>query len=279
MEFQSYFSKVDEAVAWLAAEATIAPRIAVVLSGGLSPFADDLDDRQEIASAAIPHFPRASAEGHSGKLIFGRCKGVSVIALAGRFHYYEGHSPQAVVFPYFVLGKLGVATLITTNAVGGINRAFRPGDIMVVTDHINMMGTNPLIGLAVQRPTDQFTNLTHAYDERLIALADQVAGRLKIELKEGVYCATSGPSYETKAEIRALRQMGADAVGMSTVPEIIAANFLGMRCLTFSCIANPAADLHTGTMAHAEVMAAMSAMAPKMVALLRGIVEEIGHEA
>ncbi|HPM41293.1 MAG TPA: purine-nucleoside phosphorylase, partial [bacterium] len=175
------------------------------------------------------------------------------------------------------LAALGVGELVTTNAVGGVNASFAPGDIMLVEDHINMMGVNPLVGLAIQRKTDQFTGLTNAYDSKLREIAKSVAANLKIDLKKGVYLATSGPSYETKAEVRAFRQMGADAVGMSTVPEIIAANFLGLRCLTFSCIANPAADLHPGGMNHAEVLAAMNAMAPKMVALLRGVVKEIGR--
>lgn len=279
MELQSYFSHVDEAAAWLRERVSIEPRIAVVLSGGLHPFADGLEGRKEIPSAEVPHFPRARAEGHAGKLVFGRHGGIPLVALAGRFHYYEGHAPQAVVFPQFVLAQLGAKTLITTNAVGGVSRSFKPGDIMVVEDHINLMGTNPLIGLAFQRPRDQFTSLTEAYDGGLRLLAGRVAKRLGIDLKAGIYCATSGPSYETKAEVRAIRKMGADAVGMSTVPEIIAANFLGMRCLAFSCVANAAADLHGGTMTHTEVLAAMEAMAPRMVALLRGVIEAIGREA
>ena len=276
MDLSSYFPNVDEAAKWISGRVKVKPRVAVVLSGGLGAFADGLEGREEISSAEVPHFPRARAEGHSGKLVFGTHAGVPVAAMAGRFHFYEGHSPQAVVFPTFVLASLGVKELVTTNAVGGVNASFAPGDIMLVEDHINMMGVNPLVGLAIQRKTDQFTGLTDAYDSKLRETALSVAAALKIDLKRGVYLATSGPSYETKAEVRAFRQMGADAVGMSTVPEIIAANFLGIRCLTFSCIANPAADLHHGGMNHAEVLAAMNAMAPKMVALLRGVVEEIG---
>lgn len=278
MDFSNYFQQVDEAAGWLAGKVKVRPRVAVVLSGGLGAFAEELSCREEVSAAEVPHFPRARAEGHAGKLVFGEHAGVPLVAMAGRFHYYEGHAPQSVVFPYFVLSKLGVGFLVTTNAVGGVNAGFSPGDIMLVEDHINMMGINPLIGIAIQRKSDQFTGLTDAYDSSLRRLAEDVAGKQGLPLKRGVYLATSGPSYETKAEIRAFRQMGADAVGMSTVPEIIAANFLGMRCLTFSCIANPAADLHSGTMNHAEVLAAMNAMAPKMVSLLRGVVEEIGRK-
>lgn len=276
MDFTTYTSDVAEAAAWIRKRVAQEPTIAVVLSGGLGDFADRLTERQAIVSSEIPHFPLARAEGHSGTLVFGRHGGVPVVALSGRFHYYEGHTPQAVVFPTFVLAGIGIRILVTTNAVGGINRAFRPGDIMLVEDHINMMGINPLIGIAIQRPTDQFTSMTKAYDDELRVIAQRVAKARGIEMKKGVYLATSGPSYETKAEIRAYRKLGADAVGMSTVPEIIAANFLGLRCLTFSCIANAAADLHGGTMTHAEVLAAMNALSPRMVSLLRGVVEEIG---
>lgn len=275
MDLQHYFAHVDEAAAWLKARTEIAPRAIVVLSGGLAPFADGLRDRQVVSASEVPHFPTARAEGHAGALVFGNHEGVPVVALQGRYHYYEGHAPQAIVFPYFVLAALGARVLITTNAVGGVDRGFAAGDVMLVTDHINMMGINPLIGITVQRPQDQFTSLTNAYDAQLQELARRVAGEQGLELKEGVYLATSGPSYETKAEVAAFREMGADAVGMSTVPAVIAANYLGLRVLTLSCIANPAADLHAGTMTHEEVLAAMNALAPKVVGLLQGVVKEL----
>lgn len=275
MERSRYFELVQETAAWLRGRVGVEPAVAVVLSAGLSGFADAIESPVVIQSAEVPHFPRAAAEGHKGTLIFGRMHGAPVVALSGRFHYYEGHAPHEVVFPYFVLHALGVQTLITTNAVGGVRRSFRPGDVMLVRDHINLMGINPLIGIAVQRPADQFTSLTNAYDAGLRRMAKAVARKQKLTLKEGVFLATSGPSYETKAEIAAFRKWGADAVGMSTVPEVIAANFLGMKVLTLSCIANPAADLHTGKMTHAEVLAAMDALAPKVVRLLEGCVEQL----
>lgn len=278
MDQESYFSHVEEAAEWLRGRISIAPEVIVVLSGGLGGFADGLADSTPISSASIPHFPRARAQGHEGKLIFGRHAGVPLAAMLGRYHYYEGHSPHSIVFPYFVLARLGAKTLITTNAVGGIDSKFCPGDIMMVTDHINMMGMNPLIGIATQRPRDQFTSMTEAYDAGLMDLARKVASKLKVDLKEGIYVATSGPSYETKAEVAAYRKMGAKAVGMSTVPAVIAANFLGLRVLTFSCIANPAADLHGGQMNHDEVLSAMKAMAPKLIKLLYGVVELIGEK-
>lgn len=271
MNIQNFFQNVDEASAWIKGRVSITPRVAVVLSGGLESFA--LEDGIEITSEDIPYFPKANAEGHAGRLVFGKYKDVPIVVLKGRYHYYEGHMIETLVFPYFVLAKLGVRTLIATNAAGGINESFKAGDIMMISDHINLMGTNPLIGIATQKDKDQFTSLTNAYDENLRKLAKRVAGRFKLEIREGVYLATSGPSYETKAEIRAFRLLGADAVGMSIVPEVIAANFLGMRVLVFSCIANLAADLHKGEMSHSEVLRAMKTMGPKILKLLGGVIE------
>jgi purine-nucleoside phosphorylase len=277
MDLQSYFPRVAETSEWLRQRVEIAPRLIVVLTAGLAAFTKKLSRTTVVPSIEIPHFPRALAEGHRGTLTFGKLGDVPLVVLNGRFHCYEGHVPQEVVFPYFVLARLGVGALITTNAVGGIRKTFRPGELMLIADHINMMGINPLVGLAVQRNEKQFTSLVHAYDEGLRALTKRVARRLRIPLKEGVYIATSGPSYETKAEIAAFRRWGADAVGMSTVPEVIAANFLNLKVLAFSCIANRAADLHEGRMSHQEVLEAVKEMAPKAVSLLEGVVREIGQ--
>lgn len=278
MDYDTYFQKVDEAADLLKKNVPATPKILTVLTGGLDEFVNGLEDASSFSSADIPHFPKTRVEGHAGKIIFGKWKGVPLVAMQGRFHYYEGHSPQAVVFPYFVFAKLGVKTVVTTNAVGGINPSLKPGDIMVVTDHINMMGTNPLIGLAVQRKNDQFTGMTNAYDTQLRETAFAVARNEKMELKTGTYIGVTGPSYETKAEIKAYRLLGADAIGMSTIFEVIACNFLKMKVLTFNCIANPAADLHAGEMHHEEVLKAMQKMQPKLVALLRGVVEETGRK-
>lgn len=275
MEPKKYFAAVDEAAGFLKEKIKVKPKIIVVLSGGLTAFADDLSEKTTFSFGRVPNFPPVQVEGHAGKIVFGRYAGVPLVVLAGRYHYYEGHPPQAIVFPHFVFAELGAKTLITTNAVGGINRAFKSGDVMMVDDHINMMGVNPLIGLAMKRKTDQFTSMVNAYDEGLKTIALCAAKKAGVRLKRGVYAATSGPSYETKAEIKALRKLGADAVGMSTVPEVIAANFLGLKVLSFSCIANKAADLHKGTMTHTEVLESMALLAPKMVKLLKTVVEEI----
>ncbi|MFA4974513.1 MAG: purine-nucleoside phosphorylase [bacterium] len=278
MDIESYFDCADDAAAWLAQRSGVKPKAIVVLSAGLSGFVDHMQSKKEIASSDIPHFPGARAEGHEGRLVFGTMRGMPLVAMVGRFHFYEGHSPQEVVFPHFVFAKLGARLLITTNAVGGVNRKFAAGDLMLVRDHINMMGINPLVGVAVQRGRDQFTSMIDAYDPKLRIVAKKAARKLKIPLKEGVYLATSGPSYETRAEVAAFRKFGADAVGMSTVPEVIAARFLGLRVLSLSCIANPAADLHRGRMTHAEVLSSMRKLAPRAAALLEEIVGEADKE-
>ncbi|MFH1830327.1 MAG: purine-nucleoside phosphorylase [Pseudomonadota bacterium] len=276
MSFETYFERVEQSASWLKNKVEIKPHAIIILSAGLDGFVKDVDEAHIVPAEEIPNFPRALAQGHSGCLIFGNMKGVPIVVLSGRFHFYEGHHPADIVLPYFVLEQMGARSLITTNAAGGVNKSFRPGDIMLVTDHINMMGINPLIGIAVQRDEDQFTSLIHAYDENLQKIAQQVARKIGLKLKQGIYLATSGPSYETKAEVTAFRKLGADAVGMSTVPEVIAANFLGLRVLSLSCIANFASDLHEGRMTHAAVLKAMKELAPKAVKLLEGIVEELG---
>lgn len=276
MKRGEFFACVDEAAAWIAERTDVRPKVAVVLSAGLGGVTESIDGPKNFVSADIPHFPKARAEGHRGSLSFGTLEGTPIVAMSGRLHHYEGHAPHEIVFPYFLFEKLGASCLILTNAVGGVNKRFRPGDLMLVTDHINMMGINPLVGISIERPQEQFINLIGAYDEGLREVAKRVAGRVGVKLREGVYMATSGPSYETVAEVAAYRKMGADAVGMSTIPEVIAARFLGMRVMALSCIANPAADLHGGEMSHAEVLEAMEALAPKAVALIRGVIGEMG---
>jgi len=279
MKLDEFFKNVDESSNWFKEKGINEPSIAIVLSGGIAGFVDSMRDTIGIESSDAPHFPVAMAEGHSGKLVFGRYAGHNMMAMIGRYHYYEGHDPRNIVFPYFVFASLGVKTLITTNAVGGINKTYRPGDIMMVSDHINFMGINPLIGITIQRKHDQFPSLTNAYDVGLRNVAKNVAERINLDLREGVFIATSGPSYETKAEIAAFRKLGADAVGMSTVPAVIAANFLGMKVLSLSGIANPAADLHEGKMSHDEVLASMKQISPNMISLLCGILDELPKQA
>ncbi len=276
IEYAQFFERVEHAASFLRDKIPHAPDVIVVLTGGLGRFVDHMADRVTIPFADIPYFTEARAQGHEGAIVFGELDGLHLAAMQGRFHYYEGHHPAMVVFPHFVMGRLGARALITTNAVGGIRQDLNPGDLILITDHLNMMGTNPLIGIAVQRSHDQFTSLINAYDPTLTEVARRAARTLGLSLKEGVFAAVSGPTYETKAEVRMLRGLGADAVGMSTVPEVIAANFLGMKVLSISCVANAAADRHGGEMTHDEVLSEMQAAAPKLIELVRAVVEEMG---
>lgn len=275
MNIQQYFKQVDEAAQFLRGKIKISPKVVVVLSGGMEGFVAAMTDKVEISAAEIPHFPTTRVEGHAGKLIFGHYAGVPLVAMQGRYHYYEGHTPQAVVFPCFVMHALGATHAITTNAVGGITLSLNVGDILVVTDHINTMGTNPLIGLAMSRSTNQFTSMQDAYSKEMRDVAHAVGKKLGIPLKEGIYVGAPGPSYETPAEIRMYRQFGVDTVGMSTVFETIAYNFLAMKVLTFNCISNVSADRFTGVMTHDHVIKAMKDMQPKMVKLLQGVVTQL----
>lgn len=275
MNIQQYFQHVTEAAQFLRGKIKNAPKVVVVLSGGMEGFVAAMTDTVTVSAADIPHFPTTRVEGHAGKLTFGNYAGVPLVALQGRYHYYEGHSPQDVVFPYFVLNALGATTAITTNAVGGIRETLNVGDIVVVTDHINMMGSNPMIGLAMSRTSKQFTSMQDAYSKELREVAHQVAQAEGIQLKEGVYLGNPGPSYETPAEIRMYRQMGADTVGMSTIFETIACNFLGMKVLSLNCISNVSADRFQGQMSHDHVIKAMKDMQPKVVKLLQGVVRRL----
>lgn len=275
IDHANFFKRIDEAASFIESKIEERPRVAVALTGGAGDFVDAFEGRREVRFADVPHFAEARAEGHAGSLVFGRLFGMPLVALCGRFHYYEGHHPMQVIVPPVVMGTLGVHALINTNAVGGIRADLNPGDIMLVTDHINMMGINPLIGLAIQREEDQFTNMIDAYDPGLAEIARRAAAACGMALKEGVYAAVSGPTYETKAEVRALRALGADAVGMSTVPEVIAARFIKMKVLALSIIANAAADRHGGEMSHKEVLESVEAAAPKLARLLTMIVEDL----
>ncbi len=272
----NYFDKMRTAQKFLEEKTHGAkPELVIVLTAGVSGIEDLLTEKQEIFSKDVPHFPVAKAQGHEGKLIFGKLDGHEVVLMKGRNHFYEGIASQEVVFPYFVLNSMGARSLITCNAVGGIRHDMNSGDIMLVTDHINYLGENCLRGIAMLRPEKQFTDMTDAYSRSYQQVAKQEAEKLKIPLKTGTYLATSGPNYETKSEIRMFRTWGADAVGMSTVFEVIASNFLEMKVLAFCCIANPAADRHEGKMSHEEVLAAMEAAGPKLSSLITSCAKTI----
>ncbi|MBI1874019.1 MAG: purine-nucleoside phosphorylase [Acidobacteria bacterium] len=268
------FAEIPEAVQRLKAEIRDAPRIAVVLGSGLGSFADELGDRLVIPYGSIPHWPASAVIGHEGKLVVGTMAGRRVAALSGRVHAYEGHPLSTVVFAVRVMGLLGARVLILTNAAGGINTAFPQGVLMVIDDHINLLGSNPLVGENDDRLGPRFPDMSEVYSKRLRGIADEAARDHGLTIAHGIYVALLGPSYETPAEIRHLRGIGADAVGMSTVPEAIAARHMGLEVLGISCISNMAAGILPQPLHHAEVMETTARVRGQLVALLKGVIEK-----
>jgi purine-nucleoside phosphorylase len=248
-----------------------------VLGSGLGALAEMLDNRVGIPFADIPHFPQATVSGHSGTLYAGNLHDQPLIIMGGRIHYYEGHSLSQVVFPVRLLAKLGVEKLVLTNAAGGINTAFAPGSLMLIRDHINLMGNNPLIGPNADEWGPRFPDMCRAYNEGLAEIALQEAERLNITLHQGVYVAFTGPSFETPAEIRMSRLLGADAVGMSTVPEVIAARHMGLKLLAISCISNAAAGILDAELNHQEVLEAGQRASAQFIALLEAVLKRINR--
>jgi purine-nucleoside phosphorylase len=250
------------------------PQVAIVLGSGLGFLGDEIADAVRIPYATIPGFPQPTVQGHAGELIAGVLEGHGVIAQSGRFHMYEGHADAVVALPVRVFATLGVGTLVVTNAAGGIRRTFRPGALMLIADHINTTGRFPLSG-PVFEGEERFPDMSDPYDGALRALARRVAAEERIPLEEGTYAATLGPSYETKAEIEMLKRCGADAVGMSTVPEVIVARARGMRVLGISTVTNLAAGLGAPTLSHAEVLETANRVKGDLARLVRGIVRSL----
>ncbi len=248
------------------------PSIGVVLGSGLGAFADRLADPVSVGYADIPHWPPSRVVGHDGRLVAGTVRGRRVVVLSGRVHVYEGHDLATVTLGVRVLGRLGVRTLVVTNAAGGINTRFTPGALMVIDDHLNLLGTNPLIGPHDERLGRRFPDMSEVYSRRLVRVADEAAAALGQPLEHGVYLAVTGPSYETPAEIRAFRTLGADAVGMSTVPEAIVARQIGMEVLGLSCISNMAAGILPQALTEEEVIETTGRASARFIALLEGII-------
>lgn len=245
---------IREAATFVGSKSKLRPTLGVVLGSGLGGFADGLSELTSLPYEEIPHFPRSSVTGHKGRLLAGTFEGVPLYVMSGRVHAYEGYPASDVVFPARVLGTLGVKTLILTNAAGAVNTAFKPGELMIISDHINLTGLNPLVGPELLELGQRFTDLSAAYDPKLAETCDQAARRIGLNLRKGVYAAFLGPSFETPAEIRMVRTLGADAVGMSTVLETIAAQQMGVRVLGISCISNMAAGILPQKINHLEVM-------------------------
>jgi len=274
-ETPGYYESVNEAAEAVRSRIAEVPKIAIVLGSGLGDFAGSLGSPVSMPYTELPHWPASRVIGHEGRLVVGTTRGKTIAALAGRCHAYEGHDLRTVTFAVRALGLLGVKTLIITNAAGGVNTGFSQGALMVIDDHINLTGDNPLVGTNDDRFGVRFPDMTEVYSRRLRAIADRAASEMGLTLPHGVYVALLGPSYETPAEIRYLRTIGADAVGMSTVPEAIAARHMGMEVLGISCITNMAAGVLPQPLDHAEVMETARRIRGQFIALLEGIVAQL----
>ena len=268
---------MTDALTYLRSLTKAAPRIAVVLGSGLGAFADELTSSLAIPYADIPGWPQSTAIGHAGKLLLGSLDGLDVAVLAGRSHFYEGYSPAQVTTGVRVLAQLGVRSIVFTNAAGGINLGYQQGGLVLISDHINLQGINPLIGPNDDTLGPRFPDMSDAYCATYRAVAHEVASKLGIDLREGVYAAVSGPSYETPAEIRYLRTIGADLVGMSTAPEVIVANWLGMKVLAISCVTNMAAGILPQKINHEEVLETGRRVRDTLVSFLKALLPGIAN--
>ena len=269
------YERAEHAARTIRARVTLEPRIAIVLGSGLGAFADDFDEAVGIPYNEIPGFPRSTVEGHSGRLVAGKVDSVPVIAMQGRVHYYEGYSLEEVTFPVRTFKLLGIKTLILTNAAGGINVQLTQGTLMMISDHVNLMGDNPLRGPNDERFGPRFPDMSAVYSPELQELVVEEAKAIGVEVRRGIYGGLSGPSYETPAEIHLLRNLGADAVGMSTVPEAIVARHMNLEVLGISCITNMAAGLGDEPIDHAEVMATGDRVRGTFTQLLRRVVSRV----
>lgn len=270
------FEKIQVAANYLKEQANITPEIGLILGSGLGVLAEEIENAVRTPYDQIPDFPVSTVEGHAGQLVFGTLNGVPVVAMQGRFHYYEGYSFEQVTFPVRVMKELGVKSLIVTNAAGGVNKDFSPGDLMLITDHINNMGSNPLIGKNDSRLGVRFPDMSEAYSKELIEKAKSVAASLNIALQEGVYVGNTGPTYETPAEIRMFRTMGGDAVGMSTVPEVIIARHSGLDVVGISCISNMASGILDQPLNHEEVIETTEKVKENFLSFVKELVKEMG---
>ena len=273
----SLYERAEHATRIIRARINVEPRVAVVLGSGLGGFAEDLEEAVSIPYEDIPGFKRSTAQGHAGRLVVGKIDSVPILAMQGRVHYYEGYSLEEVTFPVRTFALLGIKTLILTNAAGGINVQLQQGALMVLSDHLNLMGANPLVGPNDERFGPRFPDMSAVYSPELQELVVEEARAIGVEVRRGIYGALSGPSYETPAEILMLRNLGADAVGMSTVPEAIVARHMGLEVLGISCITNMAAGLSDEPINHEEVMATGDRVRGTFTELLRKVVSAISR--
>jgi purine-nucleoside phosphorylase len=272
------FAKADEAAKFILTQTKLRPKIALVLGSGLGAFADEFSNAKKISYADIPHFPQSTAIGHAGKLVIGKVSETPVIGMQGRVHLYEGYSVHQVAFPIRVFARLGIQAVILTNAAGGILRELTQGRLVLISDHINLQGANPLTGPNDEKFGLRFPDMTTAYDKKFRAIAAAEAAKAGTTMPEGVYAALAGPSYETPAEIRYLRAICADLVGMSTVPEVIAARHSGIRVLGISCVTNAAAGIIDQPLNHIEVLEVAERVKSEFIALLRAVIPKIAAD-
>ena len=271
------FRHAERAAKFILAKTKLRPRIALVLGSGLGDFADEFRNATKIPYAKIPHFPRSTAIGHAGQLVIGEVGDVTVAGMQGRVHLYEGYSVKEVAFPIRVFARMGVKAVILTNAAGGINRNYSQGCLVVIRDHVNLQGANPLAGPNDERFGVRFPDMTQAYDREFHAFVNEEAKKLGLNIHQGVYLAVAGPSYETPAEIYSFRTIGADLVGMSTVPEVIAARHSGIRVLGISCVTNMAAGTTDEPLNHVEVLDTTKRVRKQFIALLTAVIPRIAE--
>lgn len=267
--------KIGETVDFIRRHYNEPSQVGVVLGSGLGHFTDELQVEKEISYNDIPHFPVSTVEGHKGKLVFGKLGNKNVVVMAGRFHYYEGYSIQDVVYPIRVMKYLGIETLILSNAAGGVNPAFKVGDLMIITDHISQFSINPLIGKNEPEFGTRFPDMSEPYKKELISKAKAIAADLKILVREGVYLSVTGPTFETRAEYKMIHVLGADAVGMSTVPEVIVARHMGIPVFAMSVITDMGIREEENVITHEEVLEAAQAAEPKMTAIVKHLVQQL----
>ncbi len=267
--------QINEAVDFIKLKYNSRPSVGIVLGSGLGSFTDEIETEFEISYADIPHFPVSTVEGHSGKLIFGNLSGKKVVAMAGRFHYYEGYTTPKVVFPIRVLKFLGIETLLISNAAGGTNQSFKVGDLMIIKDHISLLTLNPLIGKNEKEFGPRFPDMSEPYKNYLIAKAKKIAAENNIQLKEGVYVGVTGPTFETRAEYKMLNLLGGDAVGMSTVQEVVAAVHLGLPVFAMSVITDVGIREEENTITHEEVLQEAKDAEPKLTLIFKQLIAQL----
>ncbi|WP_100407069.1 purine-nucleoside phosphorylase [Bacillus solitudinis] len=272
---ENLLEKIKQSATYIESKLSKKPRIGLILGSGLGELADEVEQSVKIQYEEIPNFPVSTVEGHEGQLVLGQLHGQDVIAMQGRFHYYEGYTMQEVTFPVRVMKQLGVELLIVTNACGGMNKDFNPGDLMIITDHLNMTGSNPLIGSNVEELGPRFPDMSHAYTPEYISFVEEIAKKHKINIQKGVYAGVTGPTYMSGAELIMLRKLGGDVIGMSTVPEVIVARHASMKVIGISCVTDMAIGEEISGITHAEVVEVANRTKPTFIKLIKEIVSQV----